>query len=115
MNWMKFLKLYNEWLTLPLALVIFFVFPEFIRHFDPSAGAYDAGIFHGAIYAIAVFCLFSGFSWLMMWFNFPELKKYLDDKAETDLIDGGYSIAAITAFAIYFGYILILFLILNSL
>lgn len=115
MNWTKIIKEYNEWLSFPVAFLLFFLVPKVYQIFDPTAGAFDAGVFHSAIYAIAVLSLFSGVAWLFLKLKFPTLKKYLDDNAEDDLIAFKNKTAATTAFAIYFGYMILLYLILNTL
>ena len=117
MNLKKFIKNYNEWFSLPLAFALFFLVPKLYRFFDPTAGAFDAGVFHSAIYAIALLNLFSGVSWFLLWMKFPDLKKFLDDEAEGYLHSGTQrqQIGAITAFAIYFGYMILLYLITNTL
>ncbi len=117
MNWKRFFKVYNEWMAFPIALVLFFVAPRLYQIVDPTAGAFDAGIFHTSIYAIANLFLFSGVAWLIMKIKFPELKDYLDDSAEIQLVHGNpdKQKAAIMAFAIYFGYMILLYLISNTL
>jgi|GEM_PF-6903930 len=115
MNWRKLIKEYNEWLLFPIALSLFFIAPKVYMVFDPTAGRFDAGIFHSAIYSIAILFLFSGVSWFIIKVKFPVLKQYLDDMAENNLIKGlsKQQQSAIVAFCFYlamiFAQILILF------
>ncbi|WP_420582082.1 hypothetical protein [Reichenbachiella sp.] len=116
MNWTKIIKQYNEWLTIPIALVLFFVAPGLYRLIDPTAGAFDAGVFHVNFYAIATLFLYSGVSWFLLKLKFPVLKKFLDDDAE-DLLSAGdprHKWGVILAFAIYLSFIFCLILISNQ-
>lgn len=112
MNWLKFVKTYNEWFSFPIAIALFILTPKVYRLFDPTAGAFDAGIFHNAIYAIALLSLYSGVSWFFLWLKFPKLKQFLDDEAEERIMRGvpHQKIAGYFAFAVYFGYMILLYL-----
>ncbi len=85
---MRFIKTYNEFLSIPIALFLFFMFPKFYREFDGTAGAFDAGYLHILVYAIIVINLGSGISWLMLRLSFPKFYTYFDDEMETDILEG---------------------------
>lgn len=117
MDFRKFIKEYNEWFLFPIALALFFLTPRIYRLVDPTAGQFDAGIFHSSIYAVAMLFLFSGIAWLILKIKFPDLKKYLDDAAEFEISKGvpHQQYRASIAFAIYFALIFIQVIILFSL
>lgn len=112
MNWKKFIKTYNEWFSFPIALVLFFVTPHLYRLIDSEAGAFDYGVFHTAIFAIALLSLYSGVAWFMLLLKFPDLKRFLDDSAEKQIISGvpHQKQAGYFAFAVYFAYMFLLYL-----
>lgn len=102
----KFIKNYNEWLSLPIAVVIYFMAPGIYRLFDPSAGQFDAGYLHSLIFAAVAINISSGISWFLLKLNFPKLYKFWDDDFETSLIDGGSGKdkAILYSYLIYTGY-----------
>ena len=104
----KFIKNYNEWFSIPIAIIIFAFSPKLLRLFDPTAAAYDAGILHGiALSAIVLLCA-SGIAWFLFKLNFPTLYTYWDDEAELDSINKpNRRVGILLSFGIYFGYILI--------
>jgi len=75
----KFISTWNELLTIPLGFVLFYFFPRLIRMIDPVAGAYDIGIMHLAIAAIAIMLIIHGFSWLLLRITFPGIYNFLDE------------------------------------
>jgi hypothetical protein len=83
-----FIKNYNEWLSLPIAIVVYFAAPGLYRLADPTAGQFDAGYLHALIFAVVAINFSSGISWLMLKLNFPKLYKFWDDDFEDLLMEG---------------------------
>ena len=83
----KFLKTYNEWISLPLAVLLFILAPQIYRLYDPTAGAFDLGYFHSLIFAVIGLNIASGISWLMFKMNFPHLYRFWDDGLEALLME----------------------------
>ena len=69
----------NEYWGIPLGLLLFIVAPRALRWCDPTAGAYDAGVLHAAVFAVAAFMILKGVTWLLIRLDFPELYTWLDD------------------------------------
>lgn len=84
----RFIKRFNEFLGIPLAVVLYFITPPILRWVDPTAGAYDAGYLHAIALGLVKIFFASGVAWLLMWATFPKFYRYLDDDAETDLLNG---------------------------
>lgn len=80
----KFLKLYSEYTTLIVAIILFFVSPYILRAIDPTAATYDAGILQQGIVAVILFCAFQAFTWLALNMVWPDLAKYLDTYFKSD-------------------------------
>lgn len=78
----KFVSVWNELLTIPLGFAMFYFFPLLLRMIDPVAGAYDIGILHTAIAAIAIMLIIHGFVWVILKITFPGIYKFLDDALE---------------------------------
>lgn len=83
----RFLIQWNELVTIPLAIVIFWLGGAFIRLVDPTAGLFDGGIFQIIIFAVAAFLFLHGIAWLVLRITFPEAFKYLDEVFEVDISD----------------------------
>jgi hypothetical protein len=81
----KFLRHWNEFLLIPIALVLWKLHVWYIVWFDPTAAPPDAGIFSFAIGAVIVSLFLRGFNWLVLRINFPDTFKYLTEEMETDL------------------------------
>ena len=83
----KFIKRYNEWLSIPIAIALFLFAPVIYRLFDPTAGEFDAGYLHALIYAIIAVNVASGISWFLFRLNFPKLYRFWDDGFEDVLLE----------------------------
>ena len=84
----KLLKRFNEFLGIPIALIIFYFSPYVLRRFDPTAAALDAGYLHVIALGLVKVFIASPLAWLMLWMSFPRFYRYLDDDAENDVILG---------------------------
>jgi hypothetical protein len=77
----KFLMSWNELLTIPLGLALWYYAPVIMRMsgFDETAGSYDGAVLMKIIFAIVAMAIISGFAWIFIKLAFPEVYKYLDN------------------------------------
>jgi hypothetical protein len=80
----SFLKLWTEFWSIPLALVSWFLSPFLLRVIDPTAGAYDAGVFQVILFAMIAMLMFNGAVWLGIKFNFWTAFSYYQSKFHLD-------------------------------
>jgi hypothetical protein len=75
----KIIGKHGEILTLPVAILIWYLSPYLLRRIDPTAGAHDIGLFQ--TFLIATVGLFFGTAliWLFLKLAAPEVYKQLDD------------------------------------
>ena len=75
----KLIGKHGELLTLPVAILIWYLSPYLLRAIDPTAGAHDIGLFQA--FLIATVGLFFGTAliWLFLKLAAPEVYKHLDD------------------------------------
>lgn len=85
----KFLAQWNELLTIPLSLVLFWIGGLFIRAVDPTAGLFDPGIFQIVIWAVAAFLFLHGATWIVIKITFPKLYHFLDEVFENGISESG--------------------------
>lgn len=78
----KFLSDWHEIITIPIAVVIFYVSGYVIRFFDSTSGLFDSGIWQTPIISIVKVLVYSAATWLLIKFTFPGLYNYLDNKIE---------------------------------
>ena len=82
----RLLKRYNEFLTIPLGLILWVLSVPLIRLIDPTAAVFDAGIFQKIVFAIVAFSILKGAAWGFFRLAFPDLKKYLDEQFEETIL-----------------------------
>ncbi len=84
----KIIQIFKEWkeefFSIPLSLIIFFISPYFLRWLDPTTGTYDAGIFQIIIFATISLLMYNGLTWMGIKQVFPEIFTYFQDKFKTD-------------------------------
>lgn len=112
----KFIKRYNEWLSLPVALALFFAVPNLYRMADGTAGSFDAGYLHTLVFAVVAVNFASGIAWFMFMLSFPDLYRYFDNQAERDVIANKayFPSSAVLAFGVYFAYFLTIIILIVS-
>lgn len=76
----KFISKWNEFITIPLALVLWYFSPLLLRWFDPTSATYDYGVFQIIIFTIIQFFFYTGVVWIYLKIAFPQMYKHLDDK-----------------------------------
>ena len=83
---LKFIKQWNEILTIPLGIALFYFFPILLRTIDPVSASYDMGVLHTAIVAIAIMLILHGFAWILLKITFPGVFRFLDDVFESHVV-----------------------------
>lgn len=81
----QFIIEWNEFVLVPLSILLFWVGGDLIRTIDPAAGLFDAGIFQALLFAIASFLLLHGVAWFVFKLTFPKAYKYLSIRFEEDI------------------------------
>ncbi len=72
----------NEFWGIPLGLLLFLLTPPLLRLVDPTAGAFDVGVLQSVSFALAAFLLLKGAAWLLLYLDFPEVYRWLDNGLE---------------------------------
>ncbi|NPV12665.1 MAG: hypothetical protein HPY57_12840 [Ignavibacteria bacterium] len=81
-NLIKFIKDWNEIITIPIAIILWFTLPYIIRLIDNTAAFYDAGVLQQIVYAIIAVLIFHGLAWILLKITFPKVYDYLDNTLE---------------------------------
>ncbi|HUU40631.1 MAG TPA: hypothetical protein VMW42_06815 [Desulfatiglandales bacterium] len=81
----RFLIQWNEFVSIPLAIVLFWIGGSLIRWLDPTAGLFDAGIFQIIIFAVAAFLFLHGIAWIVLKITFPKAYFFLDEIFEIEI------------------------------
>lgn len=80
-----FLRQWNELITLPIAMLLWWLSDDIIRWFDPTAASYDGGIFQIILFAIICLFVANGVVWIIIKLTFPGIYDYLDNFLEQNL------------------------------
>lgn len=78
----RFLSNWHEVLTIPLALVLWYLSPTFLRWLDPVAATFDAGALQVYLLAAIGLLFLTGVSWLIFKLTFPNIVKWIDKEFE---------------------------------
>jgi hypothetical protein len=72
---------YNELLSIPVGILLFWLFPKFFVNTAEQGGVatFDAGIWHVLITATAWLFVMTGIIRLYIWLSFPKAAEALDD------------------------------------
>ena len=74
----RFICKWSELVTIPIALILWWLSPLILRGLDSTAATYDAGIFQAILFAIIAFFILIGVVWIYMKISFPKVYKFLD-------------------------------------
>lgn len=74
-----FIKKWNEIITIPVAFLLWYISPFFLRMVDETAGVSDAGIFQFLISGAVAILFGHALIWLILKIAWPEMYKLLDD------------------------------------
>ncbi|HUW07859.1 MAG TPA: hypothetical protein VMW01_16555 [Williamwhitmania sp.] len=78
----RFIANWNEILTIPLALVLWYFSPMLLRMMDPVAATFDTGILQVYLLAAIGLFFFNGVAWLLIKLSFPGIYKWVDKEFE---------------------------------
>jgi len=81
---MKTLKKYSEFISIPLAILVWWNSQFIIRYFDPIATVDDAGLLQRLFFAFAGLFFFHGFTKIIMKMNWSTLDDYLQNDFSND-------------------------------
>jgi hypothetical protein len=87
----KFLAKWNEILTIPVALILWYFSPELLRLIDPTAATFDYGIFQIILFTIIQFLIYHGVAFLLFKWSWPKMYDFLDNTLE-GIVSGNGSI-----------------------
>jgi hypothetical protein len=76
---LKFLKDWNELVTLPLALLLWWYSSSILRLIDETAGVYDVGILQAFLLGTAGILLGHALIWIVIKLSNNEIYRTLDD------------------------------------
>ena len=104
----KFILSWNELITIPLALLLWWASPVLLHWLDPTAGTYDAGIFQIILFTIIQLLLYNGIAFLIIKWTWPGMYNFLDNVIEQETMSNGSltpyekSKIALWIFSLYF-------------
>jgi hypothetical protein len=70
---------WNEFITVPLAFILWYLSPLLLRSIDPTSAVYDAGIFQVIIFTTIQMLIYNGIIWFILKITWPKLYNFLDD------------------------------------
>ncbi len=76
---MKHIREWNELLTLPVALLMWFILPNIIHRFYPESGSYDVGVLNGFILATIGLYFGKTVVWIALKIGAPGVYRTLDN------------------------------------
>ena len=79
----KFISNWNEIITIPLSLMLWYLSPTFLRWIDPTAATFDSGVLQNYLLAAIGLLFFNGVVWLIIKLTFPGIYQYLDEPMES--------------------------------
>lgn len=80
---------WHEYVTIPVALILFYFSPSLLRLIDPTAATYDAGVLQVIIFTIIQFLIYNAVAWIVFKLTFPKMYKMLDDEIENKVLNNG--------------------------
>ena len=84
---LKFLLIWNELWTLPLAFILWWMSPYLLHMVDPTAGTYDSGIFQVILFTIIQFMVYHAVAWIMLKITFPGIYRHIDEVLEKKITE----------------------------
>jgi hypothetical protein len=78
----KFFKDWNEFITLPIAILLLIFVAPLIRSLDPTAGVFDMGVLQKPLLVIIYIFFYHAIAWFMLKVTFPNVYKFLSDMFE---------------------------------
>ena len=82
---------WNEYISIPAGLLLWYFSPMLLHHLDPTAATYDSGIFQIILFTLIQFLIYNGIVWLAIKLNFPGIYKFLSTAVEHKSFDSDKS------------------------
>jgi Na+/phosphate symporter len=80
---------WHEYVTIPVAFVLWYFSPKLLQLIDPTSATYDAGVFQVIIFTIIQFLIYNAVAWIVFKLTFPKMYKMLDDEIENKVLNNG--------------------------
>jgi len=80
MNFLK--KLLHDWpdfITLPIAAILWCISPTILRAWDSTAGVFDAGVLQIFLFGLIGLCFANFITWMFLKLNFPTIDRWTDN------------------------------------
>lgn len=75
----RFLLKWNEFITIPLGLLLMYHSETIITYFFPLTPRYSAGFLYDVIHTIATWLIFNGVAYFIFKLKFPVLERIIDN------------------------------------
>ncbi|MBS4056495.1 MAG: hypothetical protein KGZ82_04170 [Bacteroidales bacterium] len=105
MKIIQFLKNWNELLTLPIALLLWWYSNSILRMIDETAGVYDVGIFQAFLLGTAGILFGHALVWLILKLSAGDVYRTLDDFLNRNTLITPWQRGLFSL--LYFGFLLI--------
>lgn len=70
---------WNEFITIPIAFILWILSPLLLRMMDPTSAVYDAGIFQVILFTTIQMLFYNGIIWFILKITWPQLYHFLND------------------------------------
>lgn len=80
---------WHEYVTIPVALALWYFSPRLLRIMDPTSATYDSGVLQVILFTIIQFLFYNAVAWIVFKLTFPKMYKMLDDEIEDKVLNNG--------------------------
>ena len=80
---------WHEYITIPVALMLWYFSPALLRIMDPTAATYDSGVLQVILFTIIQFLFYNAVAWIVFKLTFPKMYRMLDDEIENKVLNNG--------------------------
>lgn len=109
---LKFLLSYNELLTIPVGVILFYYSAELVWALDPQASPLDISVMQRPLAAIVIYFILQGTAFLIFKLIFPRLWWMLDEQISRWLNSDAVTIETKIKYALLMFYIPLICLVL---
>jgi hypothetical protein len=88
---LKWIWKWNELITIPFAILLWYLSPYFLHWIDPTAATFDSGIFQVILFTIIQLLIYNGVVFLLIKITWPGLYKFLDNGLEDEIFNNGHT------------------------
>lgn len=80
---------WHEYVTIPVALALWYFSPGLLRIMDPTSATYDSGVLQVILFTIIQFLFYNAVAWIVFKLTFPKMYRMLDDEIENKVLNNG--------------------------